>query len=79
MSYQRQLYIDALRTRLQREGGQYRGAAPGTRGELRQLAIDTDLFNEPEDLTDTSELQGPGGGFSFQLDVDELDGPAPIF
>jgi hypothetical protein len=78
MSYQRQAYLDALRLRLQREGGQFRGAAPVTKGELRLLQIDTELFNEPEDLTDTEDIQGPGGGWAFMTDVSELDGPDPI-
>jgi hypothetical protein len=78
MSYQRTAYLQALRARLQREGGQFRGSALATKGELRLLSLDTELFNEPEDLTDTEDIQGPGGGFAFQLDVSVLDGDDPL-
>lgn len=77
-AYSRLAYLDALRARLQREAGQYRHQAPTTRAELRTLALDTELFNEPEDLGDTEEIQGTGGGWAFMNDVSELDGDDPI-
>lgn len=78
MSYQRDLLRRSLRERVQKDTGAYRGARPSTLAELRLFGLETELFNEPEDLTDVEEIQGAGGGFAFMWDVSVLDGPDPL-
>ncbi len=79
MSYQRELYRKTLRERVQRDMGGFRGARPSTLAELRLFGFETELLREPEDLTDTADIQDPvTGQFYFMLDVSVLDGPDPL-
>lgn len=78
MSYFRDLFRRAFRERVQRDAGTFRGPRPSTLAELRLYGFTTELFQEPEDLTDTADIQGAGGGFGFMLDVSVLDGDDPL-
>jgi hypothetical protein len=76
MSYQRELYRKALRERVQRDTGGFRGPRPGTLAERRLYGFETELFREAEDITDTADIQDPvTGAWYFMLDVSVLDGP----
>lgn len=78
MSYQREHYRRTLRERVQRDNGGYRGERPSSLAELRLFGLETELFAEPEDITETDEIQGAGGGWAFMVDISVIDGADPI-
>lgn len=75
------LYRRTQRRVIQREIGQLSGPESTSihfDAELVNLQADTTLARHPEDVAGATQIQGPGGGWVFMVDVSIVDGPDPI-